>query len=85
MVKSDEFKEYQKQVLVNCQVLCKKFLEKDYDILTGGSDNHLMLINMKNKGLDGSRVEKILDSLKIAVNKNTVPSDTSPFNPSGIR
>jgi glycine hydroxymethyltransferase len=85
MANTEEFRDYQKQVLKNCQALVKKFKENDYEILSGGSDNHLMLINMKTKKLDGSRAEKILDSVKIAVNKNTIPTDTSPFNPSGVR
>ncbi len=80
-----EFKEYSKQVLMNSKELAKCFIDLDYEIVTGGTDNHLFLINLKNKKITGSRVEKILEAVEIYINKNTVPGDTSALNPSGIR
>ncbi|KAK1362706.1 SHMT domain-containing protein [Heracleum sosnowskyi] len=56
-----------------------------YDLVSGGSENHLVLVNLKNKGIDGSRVEKVLESVAIAANKNTVPGDVSAMVPGGIR
>ena len=78
---SDEFKQYAKQVLLNAKVLAKCFIELGYDIITGGTDNHLFLIRVG----DGSKVEKMLEECEIFVNKNTVPGDTSAMKPSGIR
>ena len=84
-VMTDEFKQYAKQVLLNAKELCNELIKLDYQIITGGTDSHLMLINLKNKGINGSRAEKILESINISVNRNTIPQDTSSFSPSGIR
>ncbi|EYU24307.1 hypothetical protein MIMGU_mgv1a0229942mg, partial [Erythranthe guttata] len=73
------------QVLSNCSTLAKTLLEKGYDLVSGGTDNHLVLVNLKNKGIDGSRVEKVLEAVHIAANKNTVPGDVSAMVPGGIR
>lgn len=81
-----EFVEYQKQVLKNCARLCSELQSMGYDIVSGGTDNHLILINVKkSRGVDGARVERILELACIASNKNTVPGDTSALNPGGIR
>ncbi|EXC01174.1 Serine hydroxymethyltransferase [Morus notabilis] len=56
-----------------------------YDLVSGGTDNHLVLVNLRNKGIDGSRVEKVLELVHIAANKNTVPGDVSAMVPGGIR
>jgi glycine hydroxymethyltransferase len=81
-----EFVEYQKQVLKNCARLCSELQSVGYDIVSGGTDNHLVLVNVKkSRGVDGARVERILELACIASNKNTVPGDTSALNPGGIR
>ncbi|KAL1349619.1 hypothetical protein HN51_026125 [Arachis hypogaea] len=82
---TQEFKDYQKQVVSNCAVFSQSLLEKGYDIVSGGTDNHLLLVNLRNKGIDGSRVEKVLEAVHIAANKNTVPGDVSAMVPGGIR
>ncbi|GFP89577.1 serine hydroxymethyltransferase 2 mitochondrial [Phtheirospermum japonicum] len=80
-----EYKAYQKQVLSNCSKFAETLLEEGYDLVSGGTDNHLVLVNLKNKGIDGSRVEKVLEAVHIAANKNTVPGDVSAMVPGGIR
>nr|GMC65495.1 serine hydroxymethyltransferase, mitochondrial-like [Ipomoea batatas] len=80
-----EYKAYQEQVLSNCSKFAKSLLERGYDLVSGGTDNHLVLVNLRNKGIDGSRVEKVLESVHIAANKNTVPGDVSAMVPGGIR
>ncbi|XP_010519153.1 PREDICTED: serine hydroxymethyltransferase 2, mitochondrial-like [Tarenaya hassleriana] len=84
-VKTPEYKAYQEQVLVNCSKFAQTLLEKGYDLVSGGTANHLVLVNLRNKGIDGSRVEKVLESVHIAANKNTVPGDVSAMVPGGIR
>jgi len=80
-----EFKAYQLQVVKNAQVLAEGLTEAGYTIVTGGTDNHLVLLDLRNKKLSGSKAERILEEVGISVNKNTVPGDKSAFNPSGIR
>ncbi|CAL9096009.1 unnamed protein product [Musa acuminata var. zebrina] len=80
-----EFKAYQEQVLKNCAKFAECLVEKGYELVSGGTDNHLVLVNLKNKGIDGSRVEKVLELAHIAANKNTVPGDVSAMVPGGIR
>lgn len=84
-VNTPEFKKYIQQVKKNSQHLSDFLIEKDYKIVTGGTDNHLILIDLKNKNISGSRAEKILEYAHVYVNKNTVPGDNSALNPSGIR
>lgn len=80
------FKEYGKQVVLNAQVMCKALIAKGYDIISGGTDNHLMLIDLRSKNISGKDAEKALGKAEITVNKNMVPFDTrSPFITSGIR
>ena len=82
----DSFKDYQKQTKSNAKAMANKFLEMGYDIVSGGTDNHLILIDLRNKGLTGKQAEEALDRAAITVNKNMVPFDTqSPFVTSGIR
>ncbi len=82
----DDFKEYQKNVKANAKTLAEAFLEMDYDLVSGGTDNHLILIDLRNKGLTGKVAEEALEKAKITLNKNMVPFDTeSPFVTSGIR
>ncbi|KAM7275249.1 hypothetical protein ACFE04_017115 [Oxalis oulophora] len=80
-----EYKAYQEQVLSNSAKFAQTLTEKGYDLVSGGTDNHLVLVNLKNKGIDGSRVEKVLEAVHIAANKNTVPGDVSAMVPGGIR
>ena len=84
-VASPEFKEYQKQVLANAQAMSKELIARGNTLITGGTDNHLMLINVKARGLTGSKVEKICDAAHITVNKNTIVGDKSALTPGGIR
>jgi glycine hydroxymethyltransferase len=83
---SPEFKKYQTQVLKNAKAMAKVFSDRGFKIVSGGTDNHLMLLNVKSKGHTGKLVEKLLDEVGITVNKNTIPGETeSPFVTSGIR
>ncbi|KAK5641317.1 hypothetical protein RI129_009864 [Pyrocoelia pectoralis] len=84
-VKSPEFVQYQKQVVANAKRLATKLMEKGYNITTGGTDVHLVLVNLQGTGLSGAKAEKILEKVSIACNKNTVPGDKSALNPSGFR
>ncbi|NXA38375.1 GLYC protein, partial [Eudromia elegans] len=80
-----EFKAYQQQVVANCQALSAALMELGYNIVTGGSDNHLILLDLRNKGTDGGRAERVLELCSIACNKNTCPGDVSALRPSGLR
>ncbi|MBQ7925519.1 MAG: serine hydroxymethyltransferase [Lachnospiraceae bacterium] len=83
---SDEFKAYQKGIVDNAQALCKGLMDRGIKIVSGGTDNHLMLVDLTNFGLTGKEVEKLLDAANITSNKNTIPNDPqSPFVTSGIR
>ena len=80
------FKEYGKNIVDNAQALCKGLLARGIDIVSGGTDNHLMLVDVSKKGLTGKAVEKLLDEAHITANKNTIPNDPqSPFVTSGVR
>ena len=83
---SDDFKAYQKQIIDNAQALCKGLMSRDIKIVSGGTDNHLMLVDLTTYDLTGKAVEKLLDEAHITCNKNTIPNDPkSPFVTSGIR
>jgi glycine hydroxymethyltransferase len=82
---SKEFKEYSTQVLKNAKVLCEFLMDKGYTVVTGGTDTHVFLLNLKSVGLSGSKAEKVLEDISIATNKNACPGDKSALNPSGIR
>ncbi|TMW87724.1 hypothetical protein EJD97_019575 [Solanum chilense] len=71
--KSPEFKFYQNQVVANCRALASRLMELGYKLVSGGSDNHLVLVDLRPMGIDGARVEKILDMASITLNKNSVP------------
>ena len=82
----DEFLTYGKQVISNAQALAKAFTAKEYHIVSGGTDNHLLLIDLRNKNISGKKAENILVEADITLNKNMVPfDDKSPFVTSGIR
>ena len=83
---TDEFLDYQIQVKENAQAMAKAFVAKGYEIISGGTDNHCMLIDLRNKNITGKAAEEALGKAEITVNKNMVPFDTeSPFVTSGIR
>lgn len=80
-----EFKEYVKQVLSNADALGRGLQKRGHILATGGTDNHLMLWNVRTLGLTGSKVEKVLELVSITTNKNSIPGDTSAINPGGVR
>ena len=81
-----EFKEYAKQIVKNAKVLAQSLKENGIDIVSGGTDNHLMLLDLRSLNLTGKEAEKMLDSVGVTVNKNTIPNDPqSPFVTSGVR
>mgnify|MGYP002708834711 CR=1 FL=1 len=83
---SDEFKAYQKQIIDNAQALAKGLMSRGVDIVSGGTDNHLMLVDLRSLNLTGKQAEKMLDEVNITCNKNTIPNDPqSPFVTSGVR
>ncbi len=83
---SDEFRNYQKNIADNAQALCKGLMDRGIKIVSGGTDNHLMLVDLTNFALTGKAVEKLLDAAHITCNKNTIPNDPqSPFVTSGVR
>jgi len=83
---SEEFREYQRQVARNAKALSEALIAKGFEIVSGGTDNHLMLVNLTNKGITGKEAQHMLDEVMITVNKNGIPFDTlSPAVTSGIR
>lgn len=83
---TEEFKNYQKQVVKNAAVLADELIKQGIDIVSGGTDNHLMLLDLRNKGITGKELEHRLDEVRITANKNTIPNDPqSPFVTSGLR
>ena len=83
---TEEFTSYQQQVQKNAQAMAKAFTDRGYQIISGGTDNHLMLIDLRNKNITGKKAQETLDKAHITLNKNAVPyDDKSPFVTSGIR
>lgn len=83
---SDEFKEYQKNVVKNAKALADALMERGFNLVSGGTDNHLMLVDLRSKNITGKEAQLLLDEVGITVNKNTVPFETqSPFVTSGVR
>jgi len=83
---TDSYTSYAKQVQSNAQAMAKAFVKRGYNIISGGTDNHLMLIDLRNKNLTGKKAQETLDKAHITLNKNAVPfDDKSPFVTSGIR
>jgi glycine hydroxymethyltransferase len=80
-----EFKQYGRQILKNAQALANALQSRGFRLVSGGTDNHLMLVDLRSKDMDGARVEKVLELSNIAVNKNTIPGDKSAVIPSGLR
>ena len=83
---TDEFKEYQKQIVKNASVLAKTLMDGGIKLFSNGTDNHLMLIDLRGNGVSGKELEHLLDEAHITANKNSIPNDNaSPFNPNGLR
>lgn len=84
-VNTPEFKNYSQQVITNAKYLSSKLIDLGFDVITNGTDNHIVLVNLKNKNITGSKFEKIAEMCYVSVNKNTIATDKSALNPSGIR
>ncbi|GAB1317549.1 Serine hydroxymethyltransferase, cytosolic [Madurella fahalii] len=80
-----EFKEYQKKVVANAKALERKFTELGHRLVSGGTDSHMVLLDLRPLSLDGARVEAVLEQINIACNKNSVPGDKSALTPGGLR
>jgi glycine hydroxymethyltransferase len=84
-VNTEEFRNYSRQVIKNSQYLANELMNYGFEIITNGTDNHLLLINLQNKKINGKEFETIAELCNISLNKNTIPKDKSAFKPSGIR
>lgn len=82
---SPDFVAYQKQVVANAKAFASSLLSHGIELVSGGTDNHLLLLDLRPKNIDGARVERVLELVNIAANKNTVPGDRSALVPSGLR
>ena len=83
---TDDFKAYQKQIILNAAELSKDLMAEGFRIVSGGTDNHLMLLDLREFGITGKELENRLDEVHITANKNTIPNDPqSPFITSGVR
>lgn len=83
--KSPEFRQYQQQVLRNAKAMAKALLDHGYTLVSGGTDNHLVLLDLRPNGLDGARLESVMNMCNLTANKNTCPGDRSALVPGGIR
>lgn len=82
----DDFKIYAKQVIKNAKAMAKEFTNKNYQVISGGTDNHLIVVDMTGKGIGGRDAEKIFDRIGISASRSTIPNDPNPpMNPSGVR
>lgn len=84
-VDTPEFKAYQEQVLKNSKVLENEFHKRGYKLVSDGTDSHMVLVSLRDKGIDGARVETVCENINIALNKNSIPGDKSALVPGGIR
>ncbi|CAL1274457.1 unnamed protein product [Larinioides sclopetarius] len=82
---SPEFRAYQEQVLKNAKAMARALIAKKYTLVSGGTDNHLLLLDLRPKGLDGARLECVMNATNITANKNTCPGDKSALVPGGVR
>ena len=80
-----EFKIYANQIVKNAKALAKALTQKGFDLVSGGTDTHLILMDVRSMGVDGMEAEKRLEKVGIIANRNSVPGDPSPFKPSGVR
>ena len=84
-VNSSDFRAYARQVMSNSAALARRLQQHQYSLVSGGTDNHLMLVDLRANALNGAKVERVMELANIALNKNTVPGDLSAMNPGGIR
>ena len=84
-VASKEFHDYSKQVVANSKALAQALMDKGEKVITNGTCNHMVMWDLRQHGVTGSKIEKILDVMHITTNKNSVPGDTNYMNPGGIR
>ncbi|XP_021239410.1 uncharacterized protein LOC110391791 [Numida meleagris] len=82
---SPEFRQYCQQVLSNAKAMAQALLQRGYTLVSGGTDNHLVLVDLRPKGIDGARAERVLELVSITANKNTCPGDRSALTPGGLR
>merc|ERR1712045_297609 len=82
---SPEFRQYQEQVMKNAKALGESLQGCSFDLVSGGTDNHLLLIDLRSKGVNGSKAEIVCEQASIVLNKNTIPGDKSALNPNGLR
>merc|ERR1740121_2577671 len=80
-----EFKDYQEQVMKNAKALGESLQGNSFDLVSGGTDNHLLLIDLRSKGVNGNKAEIACEQASIVLNKNTIPGDKSAMNPNGLR
>merc|ERR1712039_874244 len=85
MAQAPEFKEYQEQVMKNAKALGESLQGVGFDLVSGGTDNHLVLIDLRSKGVNGNKSEILCEHASIVLNKNTIPGDKSAMNPNGLR
>merc|ERR1712066_981434 len=85
MAQAPEFKIYQEQVMKNAKALGESLQGKGFDLVSGGTDNHLLLIDLRSKGVNGNKAEVVCEQASIVLNKNTIPGDKSAMNPNGLR
>merc|ERR1711884_978442 len=85
MAQTSEFKLYQEQVLKNAQALGDALRQAGLSLVSGGTDNHLLLIDLRSKGVNGNKSEIVCENVSIVLNKNTIPGDKSAMNPNGLR
>mmetsp|Transcript_24393 Transcript_24393/g.61687 ORF Transcript_24393/g.61687 Transcript_24393/m.61687 type:complete len:493 (-) Transcript_24393:227-1705(-) len=85
MAQAPEFKNYQEQVMKNAKALGESLQGKGFDLVSGGTDNHLVLVDLRSKGVNGNKAEIICEQASIVLNKNTIPGDKSAMNPNGLR
>lgn len=83
---TDEFKAYQQQIILNCRALAEGLIRRGVDLVSGGTDNHLCLLDLRSLGITGKELEHRLDEVNITTNKNAIPNDPEkPFVTSGVR
>ncbi|MCX6790602.1 MAG: serine hydroxymethyltransferase [Candidatus Gribaldobacteria bacterium] len=84
-VKTSAFLQTQKQIILNAKTLADSLIEKGFNLVAGGTENHLLLVDLRSKNISGMEAQNLLEKAGLIANRNTVPGDPSPFNPSGVR
>ncbi len=84
-VRTEEFKKYSQQVVRNATIMAGHLVARGYVLVSGGTDNHLVLVDLRERGITGSKVEKVCDLVGVTINKNCVPGDKSALSPGGVR